>query len=91
MTVAEFEELFTESDISKQFKIPETTLQKARHHRRWPLKYIKVGRLVRYRASDVRAFLAARTHSGVEPAPPKPRKRKPKALTGRKGQRLLSR
>jgi hypothetical protein len=80
VTIEQFEELLTESDVAAQFKIPKVTLQQSRHHKRWPLKYIKLGRLVRYRASDVRAFLEARTRCGIHPAAPPPRKRKPKAL-----------
>jgi hypothetical protein len=90
MSVEQFEELLTEQDVSKQFKIPAVTLQQARHYERWGLKFIKIGKLVRYRRKDVLDFLAAQTRTGTHPAPPRPRKRKPK-LTGRRGQKLLAR
>jgi predicted DNA-binding transcriptional regulator AlpA len=44
------------------------TLQVWRSTKRYPLPYVKIGRLVRYRKSDVEAFLVART-VGAEPSP----------------------
>ena len=79
MTIDDFEQLLTEKDVIKQFKLRKTSLQQARHHKRLPLKFIKIGRLVRYRPSDVRAFLEAATRSGLEPDAPAPRKCKLKA------------
>lgn len=87
MTIEDFEQLLTEKDVIKKFKLRPTSLQQARHHKRWPLRYLKIGRLVRYRASDIREFLEASTKSGLEPDSPPPRKRKPKAHT--KHQRQL--
>lgn len=40
--------------------VPET-LQVWRSTRRYALAYVKVGRLVRYRESDVRRFIESRT------------------------------
>jgi hypothetical protein len=77
MTIEDFEQLLTEKDVIKKFKLKKTSLQQARFHKRWPLRYLKIGRLVRYRASDIRAFLEAATRSGLEPDAPAPRKRSP--------------
>jgi hypothetical protein len=79
VTIDDFEDLLTEKDVIKKFKLKLTSLQQARHHKRWPLKYLKIGRLVRYRASDIRAFLEAATQSGLEPEAPAPRKRSAQA------------
>lgn len=42
------------------------TLQVWRTTRRYPLKYVKSGRLVRYRLEDVQAFIESRTVSPAE-------------------------
>ncbi|MFZ3332634.1 MAG: helix-turn-helix domain-containing protein [Candidatus Acidiferrales bacterium] len=88
MTSEDFEQLLTEKDVIRKFKLKRTTLQQVRHHKRWPLRYLKIGRLVRYRESDIRAFLEASTKSGLEPEAPPPRKRTPKSAAKR-GHRLL--
>jgi len=42
------------------------TLQVWRCTKRYPLPYVKVGRLVRYRTSDLQAFLQSRTMGGEQ-------------------------
>lgn len=53
--------LLTEQQAADELGVKPTTLQVWRSTRRYPLPYVKVGRLVRYRASAIAAFLAART------------------------------
>lgn len=45
--------------------VKPTTLQVWRCTKRYPLPFVKVGRLVRYRQSDLDAFLRSRTQGGV--------------------------
>ena len=41
------------------------TLANWRATKRYPLPYVKVGRLVRYRMSDLEAFIASNTNCGL--------------------------
>lgn len=56
--------LLCEADAAKHLGVKPTTLQVWRCTKRYPLQFVKVGRLVRYRQSDLDAFLVARTHTG---------------------------
>jgi excisionase family DNA binding protein len=49
------------SDAAKYLGVSEQTLAIWRCTKRYPLNYIKVGRLVRYRVTDLDAFLEQRT------------------------------
>lgn len=53
--------LLTEAQAAELLGIKPQTLQAWRSTRRYPLAYIKAGRLVRYRRSALEAFLQART------------------------------
>lgn len=53
--------LRTEDESAQFLGVKPTTLQIWRSTKRYPLPYIKVGRLVRYRQSALDAFLTART------------------------------
>ena len=53
--------LRTEVESALFLGVKPTTLQIWRCTKRYPLPYIKVGRLVRYRQSDLEAFLRGRT------------------------------
>lgn len=53
--------LLTEVQAAEVLGLRPTTLQIWRTTKRYPLPYIKVGRLVRYRESALRDFLASRT------------------------------
>lgn len=60
------DDLLTETEAGeylggKKDPVKPTTLQIWRSTNRYSLPYIKVGRLVRYRRSDLDAFLAQRT------------------------------
>ncbi|HEV7911389.1 MAG TPA: helix-turn-helix domain-containing protein [Methylocella sp.] len=54
----ELETLIDEIELAKVLGRPVPTLQKDRHARKG-LPYIKIGRHVRYRPSDVKAWLDA--------------------------------
>ena len=49
-------------DAAKYLDVAVNTLSVWRSTGRYDLSYIKVGRLVRYRLSDLQAFLARHTH-----------------------------
>lgn len=61
---AELELLSTE-EAARQLGVTPGTLMVWRCTRRYPLRFIKVGRKVRYRPADLEAFLELRTHAGV--------------------------
>lgn len=52
--------LLSEQQAAVHLGVKPSTLQVWRSTRRYPLAYIKVGRLVRYRLSALQAFLASR-------------------------------
>ncbi len=58
-------DLLTTEEAAKQLGVTAGTLQIWRCTRRYPLKFVKIGRKVRYRPADLEDFLQARTHSGV--------------------------
>jgi len=53
-------QLRTETEAAQVLDIKPGTLQVWRSTKRYPLPYLKVGRLVRYRQSDLDAFLNGR-------------------------------
>jgi len=53
-------QLRTETEAARVLDIKPGTLQVWRSTKRYPLPYVKVGRLVRYRQSDLEAFLNGR-------------------------------
>lgn len=53
--------LLTPEETAKSLGVAEKTLAIWRCHKRYPeLRYIKIGRLVRYRAEDVLSFINQR-------------------------------
>jgi hypothetical protein len=52
--------LLTESQAAKALDLRPGTLSVWRSTKRYPLAFVKVGRAVRYRQSDLRAFLESR-------------------------------
>jgi predicted DNA-binding transcriptional regulator AlpA len=58
--VTELEHLIDEIELAKVLGRPVPTLQKDRHAKKGP-PYIKIGRHVRYRPSDVEKYLRERT------------------------------
>jgi excisionase family DNA binding protein len=59
--------LLTEVETAKQIQVAPETLQQWRHHKRYQLPFVRVGRLIRYRQSDIDAWLASRTVTSIEP------------------------
>lgn len=57
-------ELFTRDLAAAYLGVQAHTLAAWASTRRYPLRYVKVGRLVRYRKSDLDDFLAKRTVGG---------------------------
>jgi predicted DNA-binding transcriptional regulator AlpA len=57
----EIPKLFTENETAALLGTAPDTLAVWRCTRRYSLPYVKIGRLVRYRESDVIAFLESRT------------------------------
>ena len=55
------EELLNRSEAAKLLGVKENTLAVWASSKRYKLPYVKVGRLVRYRKSDVIRFLQQRT------------------------------
>ena len=53
-------DLLTEAEAAHFLKLGPKTLAVWRSTKRYPLSYIKVGRLVRYRKSDLITFLESR-------------------------------
>ena len=54
--------LYSPEEAAEYLGVVENTLSVWRSTGRYNLPYIKVGRLVRYRLSDLQAFLARHTH-----------------------------
>ncbi len=48
--------LLTPQDVADRLGVSTTTLSTWRCTKRYPLSYVKVGRLVRYRLADLDAF-----------------------------------
>lgn len=64
-TLSNHDPLRTEAEAAEALGVKATTLQIWRCTKRYPLPYIKVGRLVRYRQSALDAFLASRTQGAA--------------------------
>jgi predicted DNA-binding transcriptional regulator AlpA len=64
--VPDLETLIDENEIARIFGRPVSTLQKDRVEKRGP-PYIKIGRHVRYRPSDVKAWLDANERRAFAP------------------------
>ena len=58
--------LLTPAQMAKMLGVGEATLAVWRCTRRYALRYVKVGRSVRYRLNDVNRFLESRVHGGDE-------------------------
>ncbi len=60
-TTPQRDPLLTPTQAAEQLGVKPETLEVWRSTRRYPLEYVKVGRLVRYRQSALDAFALART------------------------------
>ena len=56
--------LLTQSDVAKLLRLSERTLERLRLQGGGPL-YVKAGRTVRYRESDIEAWVSARVVSST--------------------------
>jgi hypothetical protein len=65
-TAAPSEELLTAKQAAAFLKVKPGTLACWRTTKRYPLKYTRVGKSIRYRLSDLQAFLAARDSGADE-------------------------
>lgn len=57
--------LLIPGQVAELLGITTETLATWRATKRYNLPYVKTGRLVRYRAQDVEAFIESRLHDGV--------------------------
>ncbi len=64
LITAEASDLVDEVGLARRLKVARSTLQNWRYTGRGP-RWIKLGRLIRYRVADVDAFLAANTRGKV--------------------------
>lgn len=55
------QKLLTPQQVAEQLGVTTHTLAVWRSEQRYPLKYVKVGRLVRYQESDVERFILDRS------------------------------
>ena len=68
-------ELLDAQQAAAVLQVTPGTLMVWRSTKRYPLAYVRVGRSVRYRVSDIERFLATRTMSGVSEVRPRSRGR----------------
>jgi excisionase family DNA binding protein len=50
-------QLLIPKEVSALLRVSEGTLAQWRHHKRYALPFVKIGRAVRYRPEDVAAFM----------------------------------
>jgi hypothetical protein len=60
--------MLTEAQAAELLGIQPQTLNVWRCQRRYDLRYVRVGRLIRYPLSEVRRFIARRTVGASEPS-----------------------
>jgi len=58
--IAGIEKLLTPEQVAEIFGIKVETLNQWRHKKRYDLNFVKIGRCVRYRRSDVEDFIKTR-------------------------------
>lgn len=64
-TTSNAKSLLTPQDVAHRLGVSTTTLSSWRSTKRYPLAYVKVGRLIRYRLADVEEFELARLQEAV--------------------------
>lgn len=65
MNTLDLYSLLTPKQVAWKLGVSVETLNVWRATRRYNLPYVKAGRLVRYRAKDVEAFIKSRMHGEV--------------------------
>lgn len=68
-------QLLNTQQAAAVLQVTPGTLMVWRSTKRYPLAYVRVGRSVRYRMSDIEQFLARRTMSGMSEVRPRGRGR----------------
>ena len=63
MSSLEFPKLLTPKEVAKKLSISEGTLAQWRFHRRYPLRYVKLGGHIRYYEPDLLAFIEKQTRA----------------------------
>lgn len=63
MTVDKSLNLLTPQEVAEHLGVTPETLNTWRATKRYPLVYIKIGRLVRYKWEDVLSFIESRTQA----------------------------
>lgn len=63
-SVSRADELIDEARLAAQLSVSRSTLQSWRYAAKGP-RFIKIGRLIRYRAADVDAYLRAQTRGAL--------------------------
>jgi len=51
--------LLTPTEAAARLRVSVGTLAQWRHHKRYSLRYLKIGRAVRYLESEVKAFITS--------------------------------
>ncbi len=64
-TVKGIEPLISRRELSEILRLSEQTLQYWTHHRLWGPPFVKVGRRICYRRSDVEGWIMERTEPGT--------------------------
>jgi predicted DNA-binding transcriptional regulator AlpA len=67
MPEQQLQQLLSEIETAKQISVSPLTLQQWRHHKRYGLPFVRVGRLIRYRQIDIDNWVASRTVAASEP------------------------
>lgn len=65
-TYTNLDKLLTPNDVAEMLGVSIETLNVWRATNRYPLPYVKAGRLVRYRIADVNSFIESRLQ-GIPP------------------------
>ena len=63
ITTLQRDPLLTAEQAAAQLCVKPQTLEVWRCNKRYPLAYLKIGRAVRYRQSDIDAFVASRARA----------------------------
>jgi hypothetical protein len=81
MTTNESNALLPPIEVSRLLHVSVGTLAVWRCEKRYALKFVRIGRKILYRASDIEAFIKARTQPGVaqDSRPRAPRRRRERA------------
>lgn len=59
------DKLLTQEEAAELLGVLPKTLQAWRTTQRYPLKFVKVGRCVRYKRQDITDFIEKRTFAGI--------------------------